>query len=745
MTAATQDRTSEAYQGEIAAHGVAAATRIFLGTLVNKNAAGYAVPATDTAGETSLGVSFEGVDNRLGADGDLLVRCERNRIVVFDIAAVARTDVNRSVYVSDDKTVAFTGNVKVGTIAKFVEGETTRAYVDLDSGVALSTTPHGATHAFGGTDPMPGGSSAPPDIAAAGAVGTASGSAREDHTHGHGTQTDPTMHAVATAGADGFMASADKAAHDSLVSLGLAAHAARHENGGIDEIDVGGLSGVLADPQTPILHASAHQTGGADAIPLATNAPLDGLMPGVDKALIDALKTASGNLAFVSKTGDDAAAELQNAARPYLTLGAAMAAADAAGGSWMVIFGPGTYVENLTHYDNVSIMGEDQLACIVQHTVAAGKEYAMTMAENMGAYNFTLDGPADAGADSVALGWPGTSYMTSKVRHVRILGQGAGDHWAAEFLNAGGQADVSHYCMEHVSARLNSETDARGIKGVGDESTFHAHMKDCVIEVVGAGGYALEVIGKISAPGCSFIGDAGDVLLDEPKLDNVLRYDSATSFTALDMGAGAGGSLERMGGFDHALASGDLYVDDLFGDDKSGEAGDPSRPFKTTNQALSVAAPGQRVVVTPGIYAESITVPVGVLLYAPGCSFTAVTVADGAAAVLDESLIVDPKAAGPVAPVLLDSGKLYTDEGSAGQIVVNLPAARPGLSYEFAIQAGNGFQINANGTDTIRDGATVSAAGGNIASVTAGDFCRLASINGSEWFAVPAVGTWTVT
>lgn len=48
----------------------------------------------------------------------------------------------------------------------------------------------------------------------------------------------------------------------------LPAHASTHENGGSDEINVGGLSGVLADAQNPTTHASSHQSGGADSIKL---------------------------------------------------------------------------------------------------------------------------------------------------------------------------------------------------------------------------------------------------------------------------------------------------------------------------------------------------------------------------------------------------------------------------------------------------------------------------------------------
>lgn len=53
-------------------------------------------------------------------------------------------------------------------------------------------------------------------------------------------------------------------------------HAPSHEDGGLDEIDVTGLSGLLADPQTPAthahafpLHASSHEDGGGDEISVA--------------------------------------------------------------------------------------------------------------------------------------------------------------------------------------------------------------------------------------------------------------------------------------------------------------------------------------------------------------------------------------------------------------------------------------------------------------------------------------------
>ncbi len=47
-----------------------------------------------------------------------------------------------------------------------------------------------------------------------------------------------------------------------------ALHAVTHENGGTDEINVTGLSGLLADPQTPLGHHISHELGGSDVIKL---------------------------------------------------------------------------------------------------------------------------------------------------------------------------------------------------------------------------------------------------------------------------------------------------------------------------------------------------------------------------------------------------------------------------------------------------------------------------------------------
>jgi len=55
-----------------------------------------------------------------------------------------------------------------------------------------------------------------------------------------------------------------------LVGGSISLHAITHENGGTDEISIVGLSGLLADGQTPLTHASTHISGSTDIIPVAT-------------------------------------------------------------------------------------------------------------------------------------------------------------------------------------------------------------------------------------------------------------------------------------------------------------------------------------------------------------------------------------------------------------------------------------------------------------------------------------------
>lgn len=76
-----------------------------------------------------------------------------------------------------------------------------------------------------------------------------------------------------------------------LASTGLGTHASQHENGGTDEISVLGLSGLLADAQTPLAHKTSHQDGGSDELDVTD---LSGLLADLQTPL-DHLHTTAGD------------------------------------------------------------------------------------------------------------------------------------------------------------------------------------------------------------------------------------------------------------------------------------------------------------------------------------------------------------------------------------------------------------------------------------------------------------------
>jgi len=100
---------------------------------------------------------------------------------------------------------------------------------------------------------------------------------------GDGTVTLSTPQDIAAASSPSFAGlgltgNLDMGAND-ITNVGMvdgvdvSSHAARHENGGADEIDVTGLSGVLADAQTPVAHAmlsAYHSDAAVDAVSIGS-------------------------------------------------------------------------------------------------------------------------------------------------------------------------------------------------------------------------------------------------------------------------------------------------------------------------------------------------------------------------------------------------------------------------------------------------------------------------------------------
>lgn len=90
--------------------GIAAATKILLGILTCRNAAGYAVPGSDTANLVFLGVSEDEVDNTSGAAGDLSVPVRRKGTFKFlndavNPITIASIGVAGAAFIKDNQTV----------------------------------------------------------------------------------------------------------------------------------------------------------------------------------------------------------------------------------------------------------------------------------------------------------------------------------------------------------------------------------------------------------------------------------------------------------------------------------------------------------------------------------------------------------------------------------------------------------------------------------------------------------------
>lgn len=122
---------------------------------------------------------------------------------------------------------------------------------------------HAARHENGGADEISvsglAGLLADPQTPLSHAATHSDGGADEISVENLATASGNTAHVLKPNGVGGLVMAL-------LAVTDLPLHAARHENGGSDEIDVTGLSGVLADPQTPATHASSHNDGGSDEL-----------------------------------------------------------------------------------------------------------------------------------------------------------------------------------------------------------------------------------------------------------------------------------------------------------------------------------------------------------------------------------------------------------------------------------------------------------------------------------------------
>lgn len=158
MTAASADRkvtntgirrTSRGY--------LAAATIIYVGTLVARNYAGNFVPASDTAGLEVVGVALETVDNSAGLANAKTIQIGTGVFEFVNLAgAIALASTHALCYVGDDQSVTTAAAVTHDVIAGLVVGyTTTTVLVDVDPiyGTAIESVGEQDLSGAGAIDP----------------------------------------------------------------------------------------------------------------------------------------------------------------------------------------------------------------------------------------------------------------------------------------------------------------------------------------------------------------------------------------------------------------------------------------------------------------------------------------------------------------------------------------------------------------------------------------------------------------
>jgi hypothetical protein len=134
MAAAAADREAKRSDGKLKGH-LMAAVRIYKGTLVCQNAAGYLAPGADAASFKFAGVAYEGADNSAGAAGAKTCRAEKTGEYLFTYGPGGATQalLGKEVFIVDDSTVtdaSTTNNIKCGAVEEVISATLLRIRID---------------------------------------------------------------------------------------------------------------------------------------------------------------------------------------------------------------------------------------------------------------------------------------------------------------------------------------------------------------------------------------------------------------------------------------------------------------------------------------------------------------------------------------------------------------------------------------------------------------------------------------
>ncbi len=142
--AVTENKLIKMQDGDKRSYPVEESTRIYQGTLVFVNAAGYACDVTATGVNAFVGVAVAEANNTSGADGAIEVEVYAEGDFELTLTGGAQTEVGMPVYADDNYACVVTlgaTSVRIGTIVRHVSS--TKAIVAIKpSGVgALEVAP----------------------------------------------------------------------------------------------------------------------------------------------------------------------------------------------------------------------------------------------------------------------------------------------------------------------------------------------------------------------------------------------------------------------------------------------------------------------------------------------------------------------------------------------------------------------------------------------------------------------------
>jgi hypothetical protein len=136
MTALSSDRNTRARVGDTRVAGLAASVKVWGGSIVMRNAAGYITKGATATGCAGVGRAEASADNSAGAAGDLTVEYRQGIFLFANSASgdlITIADIGKPCYIVDDQTVAKTDGTGTRSRAGIVDGiEGTGVWVRMD-------------------------------------------------------------------------------------------------------------------------------------------------------------------------------------------------------------------------------------------------------------------------------------------------------------------------------------------------------------------------------------------------------------------------------------------------------------------------------------------------------------------------------------------------------------------------------------------------------------------------------------